>query len=301
VNGGPPLAAPLRALRFAPVLVDDVGPIAQLAATAALLSPADLPLDAAELVRWTRAWLVAFQGALHDAGAIGGAQPWTVPLPHSELPALKSDPEGRRRAAALTLLERTGLLASDRATQAVALDVRAFVPHRAGLEVAWGAVGRAVRWEPAPLLVARALADLVVPAEQPVPVTLRELVERTGYAAKQVRAALRRLADERVIEASEAPGAPSEYRFGIVALPRAAEASETAEPPAPSPARLALAAPDARPVSPEPPLGAASARRVALRMTLNGVTVSLGAGLSPHVELGPDGIPHLTFDPPGPG
>jgi hypothetical protein len=298
VNGGPPLAAPLRALRFAPVLVDDVGPVQQLATAAALLAPAELPLDAAELVRWTRAWLVAFQGVLHDAGAIGGAQPWTVPVSRDELPALKGDPEGRRRAAAVALLERTGLLRSDPASRSVALDARAFVPHRAGLEVAWGAVGRAVRWEPAPLLVARALADLVVPAEQPAPVTLRELMERTGYAAKQVRAALRRLADERVIVADEAPGAPSEYHFGPVALPRAAEATEPA---APSPTPLALAAAEPRAVSPEPPLRPATDRRVALRMTLNGVTVSLGAGLSPHVELGPDGIPHLSFDPPGPG
>jgi hypothetical protein len=33
-------------------------------------------------------------------------------------------------------------------------------------------------------------------------------------------------------------------------------------------------------------------------MTLNGVTVTLGAGLTPHVELGPDGIPQISFDPP---
>jgi len=249
-------------------------------------------------VRWTRAWLVAFQGVLHDAGAIGGAQPWTVPMPRTELPTLKGDPEGRRRAAAVALLERVGLLVSDGATGMVVLDARAFVPHRAGLELAWGAVGRAVRWEPAPLLVARALADMVVPAEEPAPVTLRELMDRTGYAAKQVRAALRRLADERVIVAVEAPGAPSEYRFGPVALPRAGEGTERA---AASPAPLALAATEPRPVSPEPPLRPAAERRVALRMTLNGVTVSLGAGLSPHVELGPDGIPHLSFDPPEPG
>jgi hypothetical protein len=35
---------------------------------------------------------------------------------------------------------------------------------------------------------------------------------------------------------------------------------------------------------------------VALRLTLNGVTLTLGPGLSPHVELGPDGVPHLSLD-----
>jgi hypothetical protein len=34
-------------------------------------------------------------------------------------------------------------------------------------------------------------------------------------------------------------------------------------------------------------------------MTLNGVTFSLAPGLTPHVELGPDGIPHISFDADG--
>jgi hypothetical protein len=33
-------------------------------------------------------------------------------------------------------------------------------------------------------------------------------------------------------------------------------------------------------------------------MTLNGVTLSIGPGMTPYVELGPDGVPHVRFDPP---
>ncbi|AHG93609.1 hypothetical protein J421_6074 (plasmid) [Gemmatirosa kalamazoonensis] len=287
MNGGAPPSTLLRALRHEPVLVDDLGAAERLAAIAGDVQIADLPLDPAELVRWTRAWLVALQAALHDRGAIGVARPWTVSIPRAELPGLKGDPERRRQDAALSLLERAALLACDADRATITLLERAFVPHRAGLEIAWGALGRAVRWEPAPLLVARALAELVVPPDQPAPVTLRELVERTGYAAKQVRSALRRLTDADVLTVRETAGMPSEYCFGTVAIP---------VPELPATAGPTIVGPPVSSPPPSPSPAPAGDRRVALRMTLNGVTVTLGAGLAPHVELGPDGVPHLSFD-----
>jgi len=291
MNGGAPLATPLRALRYAPVLVDDVAAAQRLAAFAGEMSTPDLPLSAPELVRWTRAWLVAVQGVLHDRGAIGPVQPWTVPIPRAELPSLKGDPDGRRRAAAVALLERCGLLLPGADPTALMLGEPAFVPHRAGLELAWGEICRAVRWEPAPLLVARGLAEQVTPPEQLTPVTLRELMDRSSYAAKQVRAAIGRLVEADVIVVRESAGMPSEYCFGAVAT--SGRASERPG------FRPTVAGGESAPTAPlDPPARAAAERRVALRMTLNGVTVTLGAGLSPHVELGPDGVPHLSFDPP---
>src|SRR5438067_6010643 len=153
MNGGGPLALPLRALRHEPVLVDDRSAAGRLASAAIGLPPADLPLDVPELVRWTRAWLVACQAVLHERGVIGSVPPWTVPVPSTDLPTLKGDPEGRRHAAALALAERAGLLSRALDGRAVTLAERLFVPHRAGLELAWTAICRAVRFEPAPLLV----------------------------------------------------------------------------------------------------------------------------------------------------
>src|SRR5689334_2235017 len=105
MNGGGPLATPLRALRHAPALVDDAGVAPRLAAAASALPAGDAAIDAPELVRWTRAWMVACQGLLHERGVIGTVPPWTVPLAIDDLPALKGDPDRRRRAAALTLAE----------------------------------------------------------------------------------------------------------------------------------------------------------------------------------------------------
>jgi hypothetical protein len=291
VNGGTPLVTSLRALRYAPVLVDDLAAAERLVPFAGELATPDVPLSAPELVRWTRAWLVALQGVLHDRGAIGSAQPWTVTIPRAELPALKGDPDGRRRAAAVALLERCGLLRSGVDPALVMLAEPAFTPHRAGLELSWGAICRAVRWEPAPLLVVRGLAEQVSPPQQPVPVTLRDLIDRSGYAAKQVRSANARLVEARVVSVQESAGMPSEYCFGTVATSGDASERLGVRP------TVSVAQPAALPPI-EPPARAAAGRRVALRMTLNGVTVTLGAGLSPHVELGPDGVPHLSFDPP---
>jgi hypothetical protein len=297
VNIGGPLATSLRAVRRAPVLVDDIGLAGRLTTVAASLLPiAGLAVDAEELARWTRAWLVTWQGVLHERGVIGDAAPESVAIALADVPSLKGDPAGQRRAAATLLLERAGVvrLSPDRRTATPTEAM--FVPHRAGLELDWAAIGRAVRFEPAALLVVRALAELVVPPEEPSRVTLRELALRTGYAAKQVRVALRRLVGAGVLAESEAAGMPTQYRFQPGAIHRGGTVGRLGAPVAP----VGSVAPavDRGPVPTSPAPAASAERTVALRMTLNGVTVTLGAGLTPHVELGPDGIPQISFDPP---
>lgn len=303
MNGGGPLVAPLRALRHAPMLVDDVGvvPVLGRAAGDSALGPF---ADVEELVRWTRAWLVVWQGALHSRGVIGSVPPWTASVPLDELPTLKGDPDRRRRSAALALLEHAGLLTAAEDGRSVRLAESVFVSHRAGLEIDWGTLTRTLRCEPAPLLTVRALAELIVPPEDPTPVTLRELAERTGYAPKQVRVALRRLADAGVVRVSEASGVATRYCFDSAARlagqivtsdVRMTTPDREAAPPASAPTPAARAAAVPR-MGPLPSPAVAPAPRVAVRMTLNGVTLTLGAGLTPHVELDPDGVPHISFD-----
>jgi hypothetical protein len=194
--------------------VDDLGAAPVLAAAAGTGE------DAASLVRWTRAWLVLWQGALHAAGVIGAEAPWTVPVALAAVPTLKGDPDGRRREAAVALLERAGLLACRDDGASGTLAAPLFVAHRAGLEVDWGwACGAAAR-EPAALLVLRALSELVAPLDAAAPVSLRELAARTGYGEKQVRVALRRLVEAHALVATEAPGQPARYRLSDAALGR---------------------------------------------------------------------------------
>jgi hypothetical protein len=299
VNAGGPLPTPLRALRRPPVLVDDLGTLPRLISAARALPAGSALGDPEELVRWTRAWLIAWQGAYAARGLVGHADPWTVALPLTDLPSLKGDPDRRRQHAALALLTRADLLALTPDGAAATLGEAAFVAHRAGLELAWDAIGPAIRFEPAALLVVRALAELVVPPDVAQRVTLRELSARTGYVGKQVRIALRRLAEAGVVRVREAAGAPTQYHFADAFTSRGDVARAT--PPRGPRADQATPA-----LSPAPPIAPAAAatdlplaeRSVALRMTLNGVTLSIGPGMTPYVELGPDGVPHVRFDPP---
>lgn len=310
MNGGAPTTTPLRALRHAPVLVDDLGALPRLAAAAAIV--ATNAADADELTRWTRAWLVAWQGVLHAANLIGTVDPWTVPVALGEVPTLKGDPQRRRRDAAVATLERAGLLkrSQDRATGRLAESL--FTEHRAGLELDWAAAGRACRYEPAALLALRALSELVVPLDTPAPVSLRELADRTGYAQKQMRVALRRLVEAGVLGVSEAAGQAARYRVTDAMLgrgrhpmsaalgPRAvggairpsAIAGDSAPlPPFPSPAGAGGGAP--HPGAPESPAPSATG----LRVTLNGVTLKLAPGMTVDVSADADGVPHLTILP----
>ena len=293
MNGGAPIAppSPLRALRLDPVLVDDLALDARLAA--GVSSAAALAADS-ESVRWARAWLVVWQGVLHAAGVIGTVSPSSVATPLADVPGLKGDPAGTRRAAAIELLERLALLHRTDSGAAARLDDALFVRHRAGLEVDWAAAARACRHEPAPLLTLRALVEVVVPPDAPTPVSLRELAGRTGYAEKQVRVALRRLAEAGVVSAVESAGQATRYRLTPTTLGRPVPT------PAPSispPVPQAIPAP---PPAPTPPVSAPAAQAAqppALRLTLNGVTLGIAPGLAADVTLDADGVPHVSLRP----
>ena len=305
MNGGAPANPPaspapaLRALRLDPVLLDHLALDARLAElpsgdTAVAVDP--------EIVRWTRAWLVVWQGVLHAAGVIGAVPPAAVATRLADVPGLKGDPVGARRAQAIALLERLALLhrvdgpAEDGhgVDGAARLDAALFTRHRAGLEVDWGAATRACRHEPAALLVLRALVEVVVPPDAPSPVSLRELADRTGYAEKQVRVALRRLADAGVVAATETAGQATRYRLTPAALGRPEPALVSPMAPAATPLR---AEPAAASPAPAPPALTPSPAP-ALRLTLNGVTLGIAAGLAADVTLDADGLPHVTVRPP---
>ncbi len=311
MNGGAP-ALPLRAVRVSPVLVDDLAVVRALVGGRAAGgradgdTPADTPPPDAAVLRWTRAWLVAWQAALAARGVIGTADAWTVALPRSDWPTLRGDPDRRRQAAAVELLARTRLAEWD-AAGALRLVERAFVSHRAGLEVDWPAAYRACRAEPASLLTLRAVVDCLPALDDPGPITLRELAARTDYGEKQVRIALHRLVEARVLATREAAGQPTQYRLTDLYLGRgtpppvgpALVPRRSPDPPAgapdraamaPAPAPAAVGTPDAR--SAESPV-APSRATPAFRLSLNGATVALAAGLTASVELDPDGVPHL--------
>ena len=293
MNGGAPIApaSPLRALRLDPVLVDDLALDARLAA--GVSSAPGLDADP-ESVRWARAWRVVWQGVLHAAGVIGTVPPSSVSTPLADVPGLKGDPAGTRRAGALDLLERLALLHRTDGGAAARLDDALFTRHRAGLEVDWAAAARACRHEPAPLLTLRALVEVVVPPDTPTPVSLRELAGRTGYAEKQVRVALRRLAEAGVISAVESAGQATRYRLTPAALGRPALT------PAPSiPSPIAQSIPSSIPSTTPgttPPV-AALGQTPALRLTLNGVTLGIAPGLAADVTLDADGVPHVSLRP----
>jgi hypothetical protein len=296
VNGGVPATPPagLRALRLDPVLVDDLALDARLAAAG---SSADAAADP-ETVRWARAWLVVWQGVLHAAGVIGTIPPSAATTRLADVPGLKGDPAGVRRSQAIALLERLALLTPVDGGAAARLDDALFTPHRAGLEVDWGAAARACRHEPAPLLVLRALVEVVVPPDAPTPVSLRELAGRTGYAEKQVRVALRRLADAGVVAATETAGQATRYRLTSATLGRPVAAAAPAPPVAPP---LSMVGPPASAPAPTPAAAASAspAPAPAVRLTLNGVTLGIAAGLAADVTLDADGLPHVTLRPQG--
>lgn len=310
MNGGAPAVA-LRAVRLTPVLVDDRALGRELGRLRAVSdSMRDLELRDPEIVRWTRAWLVAWQGALHARSAIGRVHAWTVVIPRDEWPRLKGDPDHRRRDAAIALLIRTGLATAaysdplgrgpsscttDSGSRGrfdtITLSERAFVEHRAGLEVDWAAACAACRSEPAALLILRAVVDCVPALDDPGPITLRELALRTDYGEKQVRSALRRLVEAEILTTRDAPGQPTRYRVTDRMLGRVGESSAVM----PSPVALDVAAPSRR----QTPDASAPLERQssdpAFRLTLNGATLTLPAGLTAAVEFDADGVPHLRI------
>lgn len=315
MNAGTPAVA-LRALRLTPVLVDDHALVRELGRSDPVRGAgSDLDAPEAELVRWTRAWLVAWQAELYARSVIGRVHAWDVSIPRDEWPRLKGDPDHRRRDAAVALLVRTGLagaappdhtrharaqLAPDAsarvAPDTLVLTERAFVEHRAGLEIDWSAAYRACRAEPATLLTLRAVVDCLPVLDDPGPVTLRELALRTDYGEKQLRLALRRLVEANVLATHDAPGQPTRYRVTDRLLGR------TNEPPAGRPSPVVLdnsppairRAPDTRAAAPPQP-GAPASGAPAFRLTLNGATLTLPPGLTADVEIDDDGVPHLRI------
>ena len=284
MNVGAP-AIPLRPVRVAPVLVDDVAVVRALRTFGPSLDDDSSSED--EMVRWARAWIVGWQAALQARGVIGTKDPWTVALAPADWPVLRGDPERRRQHAAADLLLRLGL-ADRRQDGALVLAEHAFVPHRAGLEVDWTAAFDACHGEPAALLTLRAVVDGLAALDDPGPITLRELVPRTGYGEKQVRTALHRLAAAGVLDVREAPGQPTRYRVTDALLGREARAAAAQAGPrlvAPGAAGM----PSEVVAPPRPAMDAAPA----FRLSLNGATVTLVVGLDARVDIDGDGVPHL--------
>ncbi|GJG89486.1 hypothetical protein tb265_46670 [Gemmatimonadetes bacterium T265] len=284
MNGGPPAVA-LRAVRVAPVLVDDLALTRAVDGSAWAANGSPDP----EIVRWARAWTIGWQSVLHARGIVGAADPWTVALSPADWPELRGDPDRHRLDAAVALLKQVGL-ADSRGDGAVTLGPRAFVPHRAGLELDWGAAFRACRGEPAALLTLRAVVDGLAALDDPAPLTLRELASRSGYGEKQVRTALQRLIAAGVLATRESPGQPTRYRITDALLGRGGPA-----PAAPvGPQRLSEAPAPASPPAPS------HQTAPAFRLSLNGATVAIAAGMTASVELDADGVPHVHLTaPPG--
>lgn len=310
MNGGAPAGA-LRAVRLNPVLVDDRALVRELGRLHPVVgSGSDVDASDPEIVRWTRAWLVAWQGALCARSAIGRVDAWSVSIPRDEWPTLKGDPDHRRRDAAVALLVHAGLASAARpehtrrgesqlapdasvaiGLEAITLTERAFIEHRAGLELDWSAAYRACRAEPAALLTLRAVVDCVQVLDDPTPITLRELAARTDYGEKQVRVALRRLVEAEILATRNAPGQPTRYRVTDRMLGRVNDSSVGST----RPMALDTSPPAVRRTPDAPSAAPRQSGAPAFRLTLNGATLTLPAGLTADVEVDADGVPHLRI------
>jgi DNA-binding transcriptional ArsR family regulator len=319
----------LRALRQEPLLVDDlevarrlaaVAPVAAAVHPAAAADPDDAPADgAADLARWARAWLVSWQAALAADPRYGLDEPWTLGVPFAQVVAPKGGGDRTRRAAALALLARAGVLTgspkADGSGDGVARVARAcFAPHAAAVAVDWPTVVAASAAEPAALLTFRALAELLVPLDGTSAVPRRDLVARTGYGATQVRVALRRLVAAGLLDASGESGTTGRYRLTARALGRDWGAGAGAVPPVgPAPAAVRAPAPPAAPVVAAPaapvavpPVAAAPAAGAGLEVVAGGVTIALApgtpfrvsGGVAVELTVGPDGQLRLVVGAP---
>ena len=173
--------------------------------------------------------------------------------------------------------------------------------HSAALTLDWPAIVALCGREPASLLVARTLAEYVVPAHDWTVVPRRDLVERTGYMQKQVRVALRRLEAAGLVESEGATGRTARYRFAARAL--ASRWNESVDPPhAPGPALVAPSFPAAHGtvVRPTPTVATTQTERgeaQGVELEIGGVTVRMapgtsldvGAGARAQVAVGADG------------
>lgn len=283
---------PLRALRREPLIVDDLVVAERIRGA---LEP--------ELARWARAWLVCWHSALVADDRFGRDEPWSIGLPLDAITSPRGAGGPERRNAVCDALVARGVLSveGERGRRAVWRIAReAFGEQAAAIALDWSAIVAGSGAEPASLLVARALADVVVPLDAATAVPRRDLVERTGYQQKQVRVAVRRLAAAGLIDAEGEAGTTARYRFTARAMGREWRELAPREP-------AIVAAPT--PASPEPSSPATPAPRPAadgLQLVVGGATLTIasgaafeiGAGLAARLELGPDGRPRLVIAPP---
>lgn len=321
----------LRALRREPLLVDDTVVAARLArvianpapvADASVAAPATLRGEATDRLRWARAWLVCVQAALVADERYGREDAWSIELPLTAVNVPRGGGDHLRQRQLLAELQTAGVLhVSDGARDGVG-SVRISVArevlaeHRAAIAVDWPLLVERSGAEPAQLLVARALADLVAPLDALTAVPRRDLVARTGYQAKQVRTALRRLVASGLIEAEGDAGVTARYRFSALALGRGWEGSTedgasleprgVASVVAPAPANGGAASPSAA-TAPQPSVVSTSSATPApvaegVEVQIGGATITVvagggfqvGAGLVARAELGEDGRVRLV-------
>jgi DNA-binding transcriptional ArsR family regulator len=334
----------LRALRHEPWFVDD-------STAERSLASARVPAESARLAR---AWLVCWQAALVADDRYGRVEPWAIDLSVGEIAVPRGAGDAERRdellralcdARLATVVEAEGDVESQSSSVAT-LDRRlghpgegrttratlargAFAEHRAALALDWRALVGASDREPAVLLTARALAELLVPLDAFSAVPRRDLIERTGYQQKQVRVALRRLEAAEFLESESAVGATARYRFTARALGRqwtkpdavSTEAASAASGPlrlssnADSAGAAAASAAPARAAeavdsSSDPAVGRprevspAAAQASGVSVTVGGVTLAvdsgavlaIGAEFTATLSLGADGRPHLTIE-----
>lgn len=217
----------LRALRREPLLVEDTLAAARLAQSASRPGLGTGPAaDAADRLRWSRAWLVCAQAALVADERYGREDPWSVDLALANITSPRGGGDHHRQRQLLGELQAAGVLRVDGGAPFESPSVRIslardmFTEHRAAVAIDWPLLVERSGAEPAQLLVARALADLVAPLDAFTAVPRRDLVARTGYQLKQVRTALRRLISSGLVEAEGDAGITARYRFSALALGR---------------------------------------------------------------------------------
>lgn len=321
----PTVPVGLRALREQPVFVDDQ-------AVGRLLGAAALGADDA---RWARAWLVCSHAALVGSPRYGIEPASGLSFDPHAVPAPKGIGSAARRDAVLCTLISAGVLrpavgspesgvlrlrveprgatAGEHATtlpERVAWSDAVCTRHPAAVALDWPGLVSACGREPAPLLMARTLAEFLLPLDAWAVVPRRDLVERTGYQQKQVRVALRRLAAAGLVEAEGESGRVARYRFTAAALGRRwghdvpREALAAAAIPAPPVAAVISEAARAPVAGIDlPPVPVHHATGAGLDVVVGGVTVrvasgatlDVGAGAQARVEVGPDGRLRLTL------
>ena len=324
----------LRALREQPALADDQAVARRLSASA--LSPDDS--------RWARAWLVCSQATLMADPRYGIDPTADLVFDPRQVPAPKGMADVARRVAVLDTLLTAGVLRPVPEVDAGVVARLGHAPHghpprgrphlsavpaapvplsgrvswtpavcmvhSAAVTLDWPHVVSACGREPAALLVARTLAEFLLPLDAWSMVPRRDLVERTGYQQKQVRVALRRLAVAGLLEAEGESGRVARYRFAAPALRQRWSADPTATAPSrPAVSAAAAAGPGAvghtsPPGAPAPDATrpAANAAEGGIEMLVGGVTVRVASGASldiaagarARVEVGPDGRLRLS-------